>query len=239
MMSGYSPVWPHGEIIEEFEGIYVVRGSNITYFEDKKIQHSRNMTIIESNGDLALINTVRLNEDELRKLDELGSVKHVIRIGAFHGRDDRFYLDRYNACLWTVQPEGQEDTLSYPTTQYLKDADELPIKNTHFFIFKNSAPAEGFLHIDTNEGIIISCDSIKNWVEVDQFFSEETARMAISQGEIAKARISPIWLHATGVQGGDFEPLLKLKFKHLISAHGDVLRNTAYEDINNSVRQIC
>ncbi|KTC82753.1 hypothetical protein [Legionella cincinnatiensis] len=238
-MSEYSPLWPHGEIIKEFECIYVVRGSNITYFENKKIQHSRNMTIIANDGDLALINTVRLNEDELRKLDALGDVKHVIRIGAFHGRDDQFYLDRYNACLWTVQPKEQASNPHHSTTQYLKDADKLPIKNTQFFMFKNATPAEGFLYFDNDGGIIISCDSIKNWVSVDQFFSEETAKMAISQGEIAKARISPIWLKATGVQGNDFAHLLKLRFKHLISAHGDVLRNTAYEDVNNSVRQIC
>lgn len=105
-------------------------------------------------------------------------------------------------------------------------------------MFKNATPAEGFLYLDKDEGIIISCDSIKNWVSVDQFFSEETAKMAISQGEIAKARISPIWLKATGVQGNDFTHLLKLKFKHLISAHGDVLRNTAYEDVKSSVRQV-
>lgn len=123
-MSEYSPVWPHGEIIKEFESIYVVRGSNITYFENRKIQHSRNMTIIESNGDLALVNTVRLNEDGLRELDELGRVRHVISIGAFHGRDDRFYLDRYNACLWTVHLKGQDSNRYYPTTQYLKDADK-------------------------------------------------------------------------------------------------------------------
>ncbi|KTD13735.1 hypothetical protein Lgra_0870 [Legionella gratiana] len=238
MMSEYSPVWPHGEIVKEFKGIYVVRGTNITYFENMKIQHSRNMIIIESDGDLALINTVRLNEDGLRKLDELGCVKHVIQIGAFHGRDDGFYLDRYNACLWTVPTEDQEGKSRYPIIHYLKNADELPIKNTHFFMFKNSAPAEGFLYIDNHEGIIITCDSIKNWVEADQFFSEDTAKAAKSQGEIAKAQISPIWLKATGVQSSDFAPLLKLKFKHLLSAHGDVLRNTAYKDVKNSVRQI-
>ena len=104
-MSKYSPAWPHGDIIKAFENVYVVRGSNITYFADTRIQHSRNMTIINSNGDLTLINTVRLNEEGLRALDMLGSVKHVVSIGAFHGRDDAFYLDRYQSEFWTVHPE--------------------------------------------------------------------------------------------------------------------------------------
>ena len=63
--------------------------------------------------------------------------------------------------------------------------------------------------------------------------------MAISNGEITKARISPVWLNATGVHKVDFAPLLQLKFKHLISAHGDVLRDTAYYDIENSVKNTC
>lgn len=238
-MPKYSPVWPHSEIVKAFDGIYVVRGSNVTYFEDKEIQHSRNMIIVESDGDLALINTVRLNEVGLRQLDELGQVKHVMSIGAFHGRDDRFYLDRYQAQLWTVHSEKDEDAPRYHATRYLKDTDQLPIKNAHFWMFKNASLVEGFIYIDTHGGIIITCDSIKNWVEVDQFFSAETAKEALSRGEIAKARISPIWLQATGVQRVDFDGLLALKFKHLISAHGDVLRNSAYEDVKHSIEQLC
>ncbi|MBN9226307.1 MULTISPECIES: hypothetical protein [Legionella] len=232
-MSKYSPAWPHGDIIKAFENVYVVRGSNITYFADTRIQHSRNMTIINSNGDLTLINTVRLNEEGLRALDMLGSVKHVVSIGAFHGRDDAFYLDRYQSEFWTVHPEKK----AY-ITRCLQDNNALPIKNSHFFMFKNSSPAEGFIYMNNQEGIIITCDSIKNWVEIDQYFSEDTAKMAISQGEITKARISPIWLNATGVHKADFDYLLHLQFKHLISAHGDVLKNTAYEDVKNSVEQI-
>lgn len=232
-MSDYSSVWPHGEITKELEGIYVVRGTNITHFEETKIQHSRNMTIVERNGDITLINTVRLNEEGLRELDKLGATKNIISIGAFHGRDDAFYLDRYQAKLWAVQSKT-----SCPATHYLNDKDELPIKNGHFFLFQNSSPAEGFIYIDGTEGIIITCDSIKNWVTVDRFFSEETAKMAMSAGEISKARISPIWLNTTGVHKADFNQLLQLNFKHLISAHGDVLRDTAYYDVKNSVAQI-
>ncbi|WP_392537170.1 hypothetical protein [Legionella sp. 227] len=232
-MSKYSPAWPHGDIIEVFEGIYVVRGTNITYFDDRKIQHSRNMTIIESNGALTLVNTVRLNEIGLQALDKLGTVKHVLSIGAFHGRDDQFYVDRSHASLWSVPTEEKSHSV-----RYLQDKDELPIKNSHFFMFKSSSPFEGFIYIEDHEGIIITCDSIKNWVEIDEFFSEDTAKMALSHGEIAKARISPIWLNATGVHKADFDSLLQLRFKHLISAHGNVLRDTAYSDVKNSIEQL-
>ncbi|CDZ79301.1 hypothetical protein BN59_03619 [Legionella massiliensis] len=233
-MSNYSPVWPHGQITKVFEGIYVVRGTNITHFEQLEIQHSRNMTIIENDGELTLINTLRLNESGLSELEQLGKVKHVLSIGAFHGRDDSFYLDRYHAKLWAVHPQEKENG----NRQQLQNSTYLPIKNGQFFIFKNASPAEGFVYLSEEEGIIINCDSIKNWVAVDEYFSEDTAKLAQASGEIAKARISPIWLKATGVQKADFDSLLKLKFKHLISAHGDVLRDTAYLDVKNSVDRL-
>lgn len=233
-MSNYSPVWPHGDIVKVFESIYVVRGTNITHFNDLKIQHSRNMTIVENNGDLVLINTVRLDEARLQELDQLGTVKHVVSIGAFHGRDDSFYLDRYNAKLWTVKEITSHDH----STHALSNGDLLPMQNSHFYTFKNSSPLEGFICIEDHEGIIITCDSIKNWVEVDEFFSEETAKMALSSFDISTARISPIWLNATGVNKSAFEDLMKLKFKHLVSAHGDILRNTAYEDVKKSIEVI-
>ena len=61
------------------------------------------MVIIRNGNELSLINTVRLNEEGLAVLDALGTVKNVIRIGAFHGRDDGFYLERYQAKLWALK----------------------------------------------------------------------------------------------------------------------------------------
>lgn len=238
IMSDYSPVWPHGEIVKEFEGIYVVRGTNLTSYQDIQIQHSRNMIIIESGNNLTLINTVRLDEEGLKKLDNLGTVKQIMRIGAYHGRDDRFYLDRYEADFWTVSVDEKEANTRNYRVHHLANGNELPIKNSQFFMFEHSLPAEGFLYIDAHEGIIITCDSIKNWTKVDKFFSEDTAKLALASGEISKARISSVWVNATGVQKADFECLLKLRFKHLISAHGDILRNTAYNDVRDSVAQL-
>lgn len=232
-MSDYSPVWPHGDIIKAFEGIYNVRGTNIVHFEGKEIQHSRSMTIIVQEGSLTLINSVRLSEKGLEELEKLGTVRNVISIGAFHGRDDAFYLERYQAKLWTVHEPS-----SYHNTHYLQDTDKLPINNGYFFMFKNTNPAEGFIYITNHEGIIITCDSVKNWVHIDEFFNEDTAMNALADGEIAKARISPIWLQATGMDKVNFNHLLQLKFKHLISAHGDVLRDTAHNDIESSVNNI-
>ena len=57
-----------------------------------ELQHSRNMIIVREEGKLSLINSVRLTDAGLRRLEKLGQIDKVIRIGAFHGRDDAFYL---------------------------------------------------------------------------------------------------------------------------------------------------
>src|SRR5476651_817180 len=98
----YSPAWPHSEIKEIFPNIFFVMGTNITNYNNVELQHSRNMIIIRDNDKLSLINTVRLDDKGLAQLDALGEVKNIIRIGAFHGRDVAFYLDKYHAKLWAL-----------------------------------------------------------------------------------------------------------------------------------------
>ncbi len=235
-MSNYTAAWPHGSINEVFKNIYVVRGTNITDYDGMKIQHSRNMTIVKDNDDLTLVNTVRLDENGLKQLDEIGIVKHVIRIGAFHGRDDDFYLDKYGADFWALADTQKSENRKI--NHVISDDTHLPIRNSQFLISPNTSPAEGVIYLKQDDGILISCDSIKNWIKVDKFFSEETGKMYLEAGEIQKARISAIWLQATGASKADFEQLSTLVFCHLISAHGEVLRNSAYEDIQEAISKL-
>lgn len=60
---------------------------------------NRNMVIVKSGDELALINPVRLSDAALSQLDALGNVRHVLRLGDFHGLDDRFYVDRLHSSM--------------------------------------------------------------------------------------------------------------------------------------------
>ena len=93
------PAWPHGEIKQIFDDIFFVSGTNKTMHEGVELHHSRNMVIVREEGKLSLINSVRLTDTGLITLDQLGQVDKVIRIGAFHGRDDAFYVNKYQAAL--------------------------------------------------------------------------------------------------------------------------------------------
>jgi hypothetical protein len=231
----YSPAWPHSPLQEIFPNIFFVTGTNITNYKGIDLQHSRNMVIVRRGSELSLINTVRLDEQRLTALDKLGKVNNIIRIGAFHGRDDAFYLDRYKATLWAI--EGMTHADDRPTDSLLKPGEGMPFSGCSFLPFETSKFPEGVLLIKQDGGILVTCDSIKNWTAPDPYFSEATAALYQQQGFFGTASISNIWKQTTQVQASDFEKLLAMPFKHLLSAHGEPLRHQAHDRVAISVKE--
>jgi hypothetical protein len=87
--------------------------------------------------------------------------------------------------------------------------------------------------------MLISCDSIQNITATDQFYSPETAKSFQDQGLVKPANISSIWLGATHTKVSDFDRLLKtITFRHLITAHGQPLLNTAYEQVAATAKRV-
>ena len=231
----YTHAWPHSEIKEIFPDIFFVTGTNITHHDNVELQHSRNMIILRDNDQLSLINTVRLDDNGLAALDALGEVTNIVRIGAFHGRDDAFYLDRYSAKLWALKGMTHENDRI--TDIPLIPNGQMPIPNCSVFIFETSKYPEGILHIAQQNGIIITCDSIKNWIAPDQFFNAETIQLYQEQGVFGPASISTVWKQACEVKSSDFERLKRLKFRHLFSAHGEPLLDHAHELVEKSIKK--
>jgi hypothetical protein len=232
----YSPAWPHGDLKEVFPNIFFVMGTNITTHEGVTLQHSCNMVVVKNANALTLINTVRLNDAGLAALDKLGQVTNVVRIGAFHGRHDAFYLDRYSAKLWAL-PGVKHDNHKFTDVALIPDG-EMPFPDCSLFVFETSTQPEAILHINREGGILITCDSVKNWSTVDAFFSEETGKLYETLGFLGEATISKIWLQACNVQAQDFARLQSLTFKHLLSAHGEPLLNDADKKLSLTISQI-
>src|SRR5262245_30842796 len=104
-----SPAWPHGSLRELFPDLFFVIGTNKVHHAGVDLQTSRTMLVVREAGVLTLINTVRLDPSGLEALEALGKVQHVLRLGAFHGRDDPFYRDRYGAQLWALPGSSHAD----------------------------------------------------------------------------------------------------------------------------------
>lgn len=234
----FTPAWPHGDIREVLPDVFFVTGTNKIHHEGVDIQTSRNMVILRKGSELTLVNTVRLNEEGLKKLESLGSVTHIVRIGAFHGRDDAFYRTHYPmAQLWGLKGMTYESGLK-PDRDLLPNGD-MPFPGCSVFVFETSTLPEGILHINRDEGILISCDSIQNITSTDEFYSTDTAKSFQDQGLVKAANISPVWLGATHTNAGDFNRLLKtMTFRHLLTAHGEPLMNTAYEQLTATIKRV-
>lgn len=217
-MKEYPEALAHGKIQQIFPDIFFVTGVSLYHYNGNDIQKSNSMVIVRNGKELTLINTLRLDTGGLKQLDELGKVTNVIRLGAFHDRNDLFYLDRYQAKLWAVKGMVNKDNRK--ADFIFGETSAVPFPDASFFQFETTTQPEAILNISRNGGILVTCDSIKNWTKVDEYFSEKTANEFKEQGLIAPASIDKVWLHVMAPQKSDFLRLLKLKFKHLLSAHG-------------------
>lgn len=232
----FTPAWPHGDIQEILPNIFFVTGTNKIQHEGIDIQTSRNMIIVRNGSELTLINTVRLDEECLKKLNELGQVAYIMRIGAFHGRGDAFYKNQYPLAQLCVL-KGMTYESGLKPDKEVNAGEEIPFPNCTLFVFETSNIPEGILYIDKEGGILITCDSIQNITATDQFYSPDTAKSFYDQGLVKPANISPIWLGATHAKRADFERILAIKFQHLITAHGVPLLGSAYEQVQETFKR--
>ena len=228
-MNIYPPPFAHGPIEEIMPDIFFVSGTSVLEYEGNTIQKSNNMVIVRNGKELSLINTLRLKDGGLRALDKLGNVVNVIRLGIFHDRNDLFYVDRYKAKLWAVR--GMDHKNNNQADVLIGETNTIPFPGAFFFKFETTSYPEAIIHIARLGGILITCDSIKNWTRVDEYFSEKTAKEFLAQGLIAPVSIDTIWLGVMKPKKEDFSRLKQLKFRHLFSAHGEPIIDTAHEQL--------
>ena len=222
--ASYPPAFPHDPLKEIFEGVYLAHGSIRI---GPAIRISRNMVIVRSGNELTLINPIRLDDGELRRLDELGRVKHVIRLGDFHGMDDTFYVDTYGAEFWC---QAGQSTYGLPKPDRVIDSGSAPpITNAEFFLFERALFPEAALLL-RDHALLITADSLQYLR--DWSYTTLPARIVMRFiGFRLGLVIGGPWLRRVTPKGGsmkpDFDRLLKLDFDNLVSAHGSLLRGGA------------
>jgi hypothetical protein len=235
-MRDYKPALPHGPISEVFPGVFFVTGTSTPTFMGTAFQFSRNMTVVRDGGALTLINTVRLDDAGLAALEALGKVENVVKIGAYHGIDDAFYVDRYRPKLWALPGMRHESEL--PTDVELTKDGSMPFAGCSLFVFETATVPEGVLRVDREGGILVSCDSLQNWLGPDEYFSEDSAAKMGAFGFFAPCNVGPGWRRQANPKVEDFTRLLALPFRHLLSAHGVPLRDKAHEELSETMTRL-
>lgn len=234
IISAYAPAYPHDPIIEIFPDIYLIQGSIKIGFG---LSMNRNMVIIRQNNELTLINAVRLNEHGLSQLNHLGVVKHIIRLGDFHGLDDQFYIDRYQAHFWSQRNHTAYKQLVPDTI--ITAATMPPIDHTEFFIFETAKYPEAALLFKPAK-LLVTTDSIQYWSNWN-YMSFLSKIILWLMGFRLGLFIGGPWLKRVTPQGqsmqANFARLLQLDFDALVAAHGTVLSTNAKKQLISVVQR--
>lgn len=217
----------HGKIQQVFDDVFFLTGTMKNEFFGSMWQFSRNMTIVREDGLLTIFNSVKLDDEGLKALDDLGKVINVVRVGDMHGIDDAFYVERYKANFWALPDMSIEAPLKIDKP--LAVGGEMPIKDASLFVFETVKRPECIVRLDREGGIMIACDSLQNWVAPDEFFDETTVETMTGMNFFQSANLGPAWMHESQPQPEDFIRLKEINFNHALCGHGEPLLHNAQE----------
>ena len=232
---GHLPASPHGRSREVFDGVWFIRGGvKMPMLMPMKI--GRAMTVVRGDDGLTIFNSMRLSNEGLAELESLGEVKHVVRLAGFHGRDDGFYRERYDATVYA--PEGQryfrgmDPRKAEPFMEpdvWLTEESSLPIRDAKLKIFSTSNPIEALCLLDREGGILIAGDSLQHSPAPDDYYNFPAKIMMKRFGFFKPYNVGPGWLQFAKPTAADVRSVLDLEFEHVLPAHGDAVIGGAKE----------
>ncbi len=233
-MSEHPAAEPHGPVEEFADGVFWVRGS-VRMGPGMRI--GRSMVIVRSGDELTLVSAVRLSAEGEAKLERLGKVKNVVKIGHAHGMDDAYSLERFGAQYWSL-PGGARPKDPKPDRELTPES--LPFEDAELFAFEKTVAKEAALLVKRDGGILLTCDSVQNWPDTTGCSVAAKLVARLMGFTSRRAQIGPPWRKGMTPKGdtlrSDFERLAALDFRHLIGAHGAPLRDTAKEDLAATIQ---
>ena len=235
--SKLAPELPHGELQTVFENIWFVQGQ-VKMPMKLPAKISRSMTVLRDaqSGDLTLVNSMRLSKSGLDQLADLGPIKHVIRLGGFHGRDDLFYREKFNAQVFAIQGQSYSRSMELSSDSengymqpdvWVSSAEQLPLSDCDLKIFTSSSPPEAALLLKLHGGILITADSLQNTPAPDQFVNFPMKLMMKKFGFWKAYNVGPGWLQFAKPSKNDVQSVMQLDFEHVLPGHGQAVINDA------------
>jgi hypothetical protein len=230
-MSDFPPAMPHHALVPIFEDAWYLKGS-VNFKPLVRLQ--RNMVVLRHDGELMLINSIRLNEAGEAALEALGTIAHVVKIGG-HGMDDAYYADRFGAKRWGLP--GVAESMGAQTLT----ADSLPRPGLSLFSFELTKAPEGALLLETDGGLLITCDSVQHW-EPSDLMSLAAKMVTGVMGFKHPAQIGPPWRKKMTPEGGTLKPdflrMAALPFTRQIGGHGGLCDENAAALLSATITRV-
>ena len=225
--------FPHDPIRELAPDLFFV---GATFKMNPVMSISRNMVIVRTGDELTLVNPIRLSSQGETELEALGRVKHVVRLGSFHGCDDPYVVMRFGAEFWCQ--EGSDHYAEPKPDHLLKEGGPLPFPDAELFEFTEIKKPECAILLKRGNGVFLTCDGLQHYGD----FSRHSIVAKLLMPFLGFGRrmlVGPIWLKGLTKKGRsvkpDFERLLELDFDALISAHGTPLMQGAKDAVRAAV----
>jgi len=226
----------HDPIEELFEDVYWVHGSMRM---GPGMRINRNMVVLRHEGELTLLNPIRLSEAGEKDLLALGAVKHIVRIGYFHAMDDAYYVDRHAARFWCQA--GSERVPGPKPDELIEEGSVLPVPDTKVFAFSDTRFPECAVLLQRHGGLLITCDSVQHHVDSSGCSLPAKAALVL-MGLKHPVNIGPPWRKFMTKEGdslkADFERLMRLEFDHAIGAHGSLCRGGARDGLAATMARV-
>ncbi len=226
-MADFPPALPHGPITEVFPDVFMVTGG---FRFGPGLSITRNMTVVRQHGELVALNSVRLGPEGEKALDDLGKLKHVVRVGMFHGADDPYFVERYGATLWA--PKGAELQPGLTAKEIAPGSS--PLDGARVFRFDKARGSEVAILLEREGGVLVTCDSYQNWTSFDG--CSVLGKVMMRAMGFGPTLIGGPWAKRMGPEvRADFDRLLGEPFRHLVPAHGTVLRDDAVAGLRTAI----
>lgn len=238
-VSDLPPAMRHGELWKVMQGVYYVTGTSVMGW----VTFNRGMIVLVENGELSLINAIRLNAEGEAALLKLGKIAHVINLGC-HDMDLVYYVRRFGASVYSIPEKRLPEGITA-----LDIREGLPFGRATFINFDRMPPKhkEGVIVLHREGGdVLVTCDVVQNWEDnwgnsyinwigqiVVKYFGFQgkciidTYLIDLIKKKIPLADIKK-----------DYSKLLDLDFRYLLSGHGYCLDEGAKEAMQKSFKEI-
>jgi len=236
-MDNFPKPYPLDGVEEVFANIFEFRTTNEEKQFGLTFRFPRNMHVIKEGDDLTIVNSARLDDDELKELEKLGSVKNLVSIGCRHGKDDAFYIDRYKPKFWVTK--NMKYRCNKKPDVELTPGGEMPFSDCDICILKTVKNSEGILIINREGGILLTCDAIlANTQELGKQLKGVTAFLFKLSGVVSDLPPIPLTFRMdTKAKAEDYKPIKSINYIHLISAHGAAIKGDAKEKLEKSLQK--